>query len=283
MFYKLIRIVDEDLITKKVEYEILRKFNTEEKEYIDACISNVHYFQVFAFSWSAILNNLKDLKVVVDEFASQYENTLSGSRDRATYVTKVAEVVRSASNFLSSANMFLALIEAKFFCNETKDKWVSKKRNLHADNLCYRLCYELRNHSQHAGLPISGVQANDIGLDSAHGEIYLEKELILSDKKSTEKLRKYISEYEGDISLIPIFDSYSEILKQLFMYFIELSDQYYKSIPEFYDRYSKYQRKNSSLIYVSGNVPNNEILLKMTRLQLGTFQWMLELTKNKNI
>ncbi|ENM3771738.1 hypothetical protein ABSK91_003706 [Vibrio cholerae] len=215
----------------------------------------------------------------MDEYAFQYKETLSGSRDKVHYVTKVAEVVKGVSNFLSSANLFLALLEANSSCEETKEKWINEKRDMHSKHLCYRLCYELRNHSQHAGLPVSGVQANNIGLDDVHGEIYLERETIISDRKSTKKLKKYIHEYDGDVSLIPIFDDYLSVVSKLFIYFIELNIQHYKSIPEFFNKYSKFQDQSSSLIYVSNKVAENKIFYNMTRLQLGTFEWVLDITK----
>lgn len=55
--------------------------------------------------------------------------------------------------------------------------------------------------------------------------------------------------------------------------------QYYKSIPEFFEQYSQYTDQRSSLIYVSNKVPDDEILSNMTRLQLGTFEWVLDITK----
>lgn len=279
MLYELMKLTDKNFSTKEVEYKVVKRFNDEERQYIDNCIANVNYFQVFAFSWFAISNNLKDLKILVDEYAFKYKGTLSGSRDKAHYVTKVAEVVKSVSNFLSSANLFLALLEANISCEKTKEKWINEKRDMHSKYLCYRLCYELRNHSQHAGLPVSGVQANNIGSDDVHGEIYLDRETIISDRKSTKKLKKYIREYDGDVSLIPIFDDYLSVLSQLFIYFIELNTQYYKSIPEFFNKYSKFQDQSSSLIYVSNKVATNKIFDNMTRLQLGTFEWVIDITK----
>ncbi|HHF2973674.1 TPA: hypothetical protein ACPJ12_004673 [Vibrio diabolicus] len=279
MLYELMKLTDKNLSTKEVKYQVVKRFNDEERQYIDNCITNVNYFQTFAFSWFAISNNLKDLKILVDEYAFQYKETLSGSRDKVHYVTKVAEVVKSVSNFLSSANLFLALLEKNSSCEETKEKWVNEKRDMHANHLCYRLCYELRNHSQHAGLPVSGVQANNIGSNDVHGEIYLDREVIISDSKSTKKLKKYIHEYDGDVSLIPIFDDYLSVVSKLFVYFLELNMQYYKSIPEFFEQYSQYTDQRSSLIYVSNKVPDDEILSNMTRLQLGTFEWVLDITK----
>jgi hypothetical protein len=277
--YELMNIRDNNFTTKEVEYQVVKRFNDEEKLYIDNCITNVNYFQAFAFSWSAILSNLNDLKVLVDEFAFKYKYTLSGSRDHACYVAKVAEVVKGVSNFLSSANLCLALLEANISCDEIKEKWINEKRSLHAKNLCYRLCYELRNHSQHAGLPVSGVQANNIDAEDIHGEIYLDRENILSDSKSTDKLKKYIREYEGDVSLIPVFDDYLVVISRLFIFFIELNSQYYKSIPEFYNQYSKLNNPGGSLIYVSEEVAKEDILSNMTRLRLGTFEWVLNITK----
>lgn len=275
MSYELMRITDKDINTKVVEYEVVKRFNEEEKEYIDNCLTNLNYFQVFAFSWSAILNNLKDVKGIVKEFSIDYQGTLSGTRDRPKYASRVSDTIRFTSNFLSSVNQLLALIESNIKCKEIKKKWEIRKRKLHAENLCYRLSYELRNHSQHKGIPISYVQANNIGLEGACVKLYLDRQAILLDENSKNKLKSYVEEFEKDVELIHVFDEYVLVIAQLLNYFKELNVEYYQSLTDFYNEYSKHLTDDSSLYYVSKNVADKDILKNMTKFELGAFEWVL--------
>lgn len=286
MKYDLLEIHEIDVKNKLMEYILVAEMFKNENLLIDDMIKKSDYFLSFVHLWSAIEINLDDIKRTLKEYAENHQGTLKSSRDKKIYFSSQSEIMSRVNNFLSSANLFLSFLEKNTTNKTLRDEWNIKKRELHRQNINYRLCYELRNHSQHNGLPISGIEVNNIdSQEDVYGVIYLEKNSFADDDVSTKKLREYINEYKSDVDLILAFESYTDSIAELFQYFITQHQEYYDNICNFYDSYSKItlEDPNGSLVYVSNKVPKERILLEMTRLRLAKFKYVIEVIGHVNI
>ena len=282
MMYDLLEIYEVDVQNKTMGYSLVRRINERDIAAIDNCIACADYLMPFVHLWSAIEINLGDINQTLKSFAENHQGTLKSSRDKKIYISSHSNIMARANNFLSSANLFLTYMEQNTTSDNCKREWNIKRRALHAENPNYRLCYELRNHAQHAGLPISAIEVKNIDSQKdVQGVIYLEKDSITNSGRASEKLKKHISEFDSDVDLISAFESYQKSIAELFEYFIMQHKQYFDIILSFYDQYSKIQLENSegSLVYVHKKVPDNEITIKMTRLRLSKFKYIIDVIK----
>ncbi|KAF1080765.1 MAG: hypothetical protein GQF41_3175 [Candidatus Rifleibacterium amylolyticum] len=140
-------------------------------------------------------------------------------------------LTRHVSNFLATASLFLANSEVqlgKVFgeSSEEINLWNDYRRTLHLNSFAYRFIYELRNFSQHYGLPISGLnfQIDNMAKISRSIDltIYVCKKDLLTDNFNWKRLKKEIEALEERTDLIPLLSEYNEILGKLFQKYIEL-------------------------------------------------------------
>jgi hypothetical protein len=140
-------------------------------------------------------------------------------------------LTRHVSNFLASGSLFLTNSEVqlgKVFgeSSEEINLWNDYRRTLHLNSFAYRFIYELRNFSQHYGLPLSGLkfQINNMakGSRSIDLTIYVCKKDLLEDNFNWKRLKKEIEALGEQTDIVPLLNEYNEILGKLFQKYIEL-------------------------------------------------------------
>jgi hypothetical protein len=163
----------------------------------------------------------------------------------------LAEVQQRFTNVLSSGNAFLSLVESKLKStygehSEETTSWNDFRRKQHKNNVSFRLMYELRNYALHYGLPVSSlkVEMNDLSGDSPRNKVkvHLSKQKILNSKYNWKGIRKDISSLEDDTNLIELVVDYSNILKRIYLYLLEIFDselvECKVSLDQFYVKYA---------------------------------------------
>lgn len=119
----------------------------------------------------------------------------------------IALANQKISNFLSSASQYLTITEIKlngFFGDKSKESkvWNEIRKNIYHKNFGYRLVYELRNFSQHHGLPLSSCKISQKHL--------LSKEPLKSIEILINKNHLLSTGYKWKESLIPDIKSINE-------------------------------------------------------------------------
>lgn len=190
-----------------------------------------------------------DVKPIVTAFVATKENFADFMTSSANYLNKMKKInspssrvinesldclsllTRHVSNFLATASLFLTNTEVqlgKVFGKSSKEEnlWNDYKRNLHLNSFAYRFIYELRNYSQHYGLPISGLnlQIGNMAKISRTIDlsIYVCKKDLLKDNFNWKKVKNEIETLEEQTDIVPLLNEYNDILGKLFHKYIEL-------------------------------------------------------------
>ncbi|MCG7792626.1 hypothetical protein WOC04_23480 [Vibrio parahaemolyticus] len=275
----LLKLEEQCGVRKVLSYESQRAVFEDEYKHIKELESNVSFFRIFCFAWKSIETNLKTLEAEVIKFSGSMSGTTVVTRVSYQHIDDISQIYTCICNFLSSANLLISLMEKNSLSEDKKDKWINKKRQLHLQNYCYRICYELRNHSQHAGVPISSINVSNLNdAQETQVSLLLEKDEILNSSQCTKNLRKYVNEAEGDIDVYANMVEFVEVLRQLLRFFFELNDEFYQPIVGYYEVYSEYVKShtNECLILVPRGTHEKDILDVYERLDLSTCKWVLD-------
>ena len=171
-------------------------------------------------------------------------------------------------NFITS---FTSLIEhcekkiGKIFGKRSQEKVDFKTflRNLHFQNLCYKLAYSLRNYSIHESYPIDSVRFDDITFNLARTDNWYEvgvsitKKKIEDDETLSDKLSDNLEELDDLIIVAPILNEIMPLVEIILKRFISVTKN---SFSESADR----------LIALSNN--ENRIELGLTRVEIVRLQ-----------
>ncbi|MER8844424.1 hypothetical protein [Mesorhizobium australicum] len=134
-------------------------------------------------------------------------------------------LVQRITNFLASANSFLALTETTIGKNygagsDALAKWNEKRKELHRQSLAYRLCYDLRNYSQHYGLPITSLEVGGTGIvgeeDVVGGlRVRLSRDDLLAEGFAWKKsVVADIEAQDNDFDIEPLIDEYMGCIRE---------------------------------------------------------------------
>lgn len=180
----------------------------------------------------AVRENFADFMASIDNSLSIMKNYISPSSSAINKsLNCLSLLTRHVSNFLASGSLLLANSEVqlkKVFgkSSEEINSWNCYRRALHSNSFAYRFIYELRNFSQHYGLPISGFnfQSNNMakGIRSNDLTIYVCKNDLLKDNYKWKGLREEIEALEERTDIVPLLNEYNELLGKLFQKYIEL-------------------------------------------------------------
>ncbi|MCG9628939.1 hypothetical protein L1D34_29460 [Vibrio mediterranei] len=284
--YLLIKLKELNKDNKNLSYEVLREVKVDEYTHIHELESNVSFFQAFCFAWKSIHDNLDSVKIASIKYGCNISDSTIVSRATYQNVGDICNIYTSMCNFLSSANLLISLIEKNATSKKQREIWIQRKKELHLENYSYRLCYELRNHSQHAGMPVTTVNAENLNTnDDVNIKLILEKDVILNDRNTTKNLRKYVEQASGDIDVYENMVHYVEVLGELLEYFFELNNHYYEPIVGYHEVYSKYlsSDKDETLVLVDSRSKKNDILKTCERLNLNSCKWVIDTFSKKNL
>jgi hypothetical protein len=280
----LLKLKEECSVSKKLSYEPQRAVSDKEYAHIKELENNVGFFRTFCFAWKSIENNMSAVEAEVIKFSDSMIDTTVVTRANYRNNDIICRIYTSICNFLSSANLLISLMEKNSLSEDKKEKWNDQKRQLHLQNYCYRICYELRNHSQHAGVPISSINVDSLNSgQEVQVSLILEKDEILNSSHCTKNLSKYVNEAEGDIDVYANMKKFVDILKNLLKYYFELNDEFYDAIVGFYEDYSKYITFDAAecLVLIPYYTHEKDILDVYELLDLSTCKWVFDTFEHK--
>ena len=139
-------------------------------------------------------------------------------------IEMMVELTKCVLSTLTAVSLFLvkvtSLTENQFGKNsEEYSKIESLRKTLHKDSLSYKFCYELRNYSQHYGIPISrlAININKNQKPSLVATI-MKSRLTAGSYKWKGFGASALNELDENFDLIPHLANYVDITNQLFRF-----------------------------------------------------------------
>ena len=137
-------------------------------------------------------------------------------------VEMMVELNKCVLNILTTISLFLLkatdLTKSQF--GESSDEYrsiESLRKKLHKENLSYRFCYELRNYSQHYGIPINKLAINFSINEKPSLVATIVKSRLTGGSYTWKKTGiATLSELDESFDLIPHVANYVDITNQLF-------------------------------------------------------------------
>ncbi|WP_429073214.1 hypothetical protein [Aeromonas veronii] len=164
--------------------------------------------------WRASHENHKELTL----FIETHKYVLDVSREIHLLSDKtqdaMVKLTQLITNCIVSFTTFLTIceqyMEKEFTQNKMiYDKWNDARKDLHKNSFEYRLGYDLRNYSQHYGVPISGIALTMNSQSIKKLEAYIDIDSLLSGgfnwKSRADELKKIQS---SEIDLIELLKKY---------------------------------------------------------------------------
>lgn len=170
---------------------------------------------------SNIQQEFERLKVMYKMFISDVFDflKLNSELEKKNKVTNELDVNRFMMHLLSSGKLFVDFAE-----NQIKTKHRQKFKKCHKltsqqydNSFAYRFCYNLRNFSQHVGIPISALHKKQDYVDDEKAiiSLWIEKDYLLNSSFNWKKLRNEI-EARNDIDAVELVKSYMEAITILY-------------------------------------------------------------------
>lgn len=170
---------------------------------------------------SNIQQEFERLKVMYKMFISDIFDflKLNSELEKKNKVTNELDVNRFMMHLLSSGKLFVDFAE-----NQIKTKHRQKFKKFHKltsqqydNSFAYRFCYNLRNFSQHVGIPISALHKKQDYVDDEKAiiSLWIEKDYLLNSSFNWKKLRNEI-EARNDIDAVELVKSYMEAITILY-------------------------------------------------------------------
>lgn len=170
---------------------------------------------------SNIQQEFERLKVMYKMFISDVFDflKLNSELEKKNKGTNELDVNRFMMHLLSSGKLFVDFAE-----NQIKTKYRQKFKKFHKltsqqydNSFAYRFCYNLRNFSQHVGIPISALHKKQDYVDDEKAiiSLWIEKDYLLNSSFNWKKLRNEI-EARNDIDAVELVKSYMEAITILY-------------------------------------------------------------------
>lgn len=170
---------------------------------------------------SNIQQEFERLKVMYKMFISDVFDflKLNSELEKKNKGTNELDVNRFMMHLLSSGKLFVDFAE-----NQIKTKHRQKFKKFHKltsqqydNSFAYRFCYNLRNFSQHVGIPISALHKKQDYVDDEKAiiSLWIEKDYLLNSSFNWKKLRNEI-EARNDIDAVKLVKSYMEAIAILY-------------------------------------------------------------------
>jgi hypothetical protein len=263
-------------------------------------------------SCSKAIFELKPILIAFDMAKNNYDEIIESSNSYREFVKKelipgpgyiqksidrMVVLTQRINNFLSSASSFLNNTEIKVdkvfgggSCQS--NLWNEYRRGLHKDSFSYRFMYELRNYSQHYGLPMSAANFDVANMlentPSVNLSMSIYRESLLEENFNWKKLESEIRKLEKNTDIGPYLEEYMGILKKLIIKYLDL---FKKKMLECFEYLTAFHKAFEipegvlPMLFIGEGNKTQPIPSKMVYMPADQFQWVhgkyLELMKNK--
>lgn len=185
------------------------------------------------------------------------------------------EINRNAINFISNSLLFIEYMEnlVKKSFSSSFTYWKTMQSNFFDNSVEYRILYNLRNHVQHAGYPISTIHQKLVekeGIEVKEIAFCLSKHELSKNKGLNRHIKEYLQNlpYDQDeISIMPMISIYSAQIETLYLqilcFFLEtyLDDikVYLKNLEEQKIIEQRFVASISKENYLKGNIEDFQL------------------------
>jgi len=186
----------------------------------------VDFLYPLYLSHRLVSSNYNDLKQTINRISIDLENETKKSialmDPYENIVEMMIELNKCVLNILTAISLFLlksiSLTKNQF--GEESDEYSAIKalqNKLHTESLSYRFCYELRNYSQHYGIPVNKL-AIGLSLDDKPSLVatIMKSRLTGEGYKWGKHGTAALKELDESFDLIPHIINYVDITNQLF-------------------------------------------------------------------
>lgn len=155
-------------------------------------------------------------------------------------------ILRYVHNYLSSVNMFVKQYEAnvKRETPESFDEFDEHRKDLHFENVSYRIIWELRNELQHSKMPDINIKFVRNSNNYFEMKIYIKKGYLLSIDKL--KNDNDVKQLDDDVDLFKHSNNMNKCLNEL------ARDVFLNELKEIYDDYL-FLKNLVNEIYIDGD------------------------------
>lgn len=137
-------------------------------------------------------------------------------------------------HFLSTARAFYQYTENLFKSIGKKEfeEWKNNISNIYDNNFSYRLCYQMRNFTQHHGLAITNIKEklnlNCNGEEINDYQLFIDPSILLNTNyKWNKTVKSDLEKYNGVIDFYQLITDYDECIKNMLLYsYIGLINKY---------------------------------------------------------
>ncbi|SEG09623.1 hypothetical protein [Marinobacterium lutimaris] len=238
-------------------------------------------------SFEIVQNNIHEIKSSVEEHIEDLKSVKAPSPivvDES--LDAMVIFAQRVSNFLASASLYLTNSEVlikKVFGKKSSElaSWNEYRRSMHEESFAYRFMYDLRNYSQHYGLPISGhnvlidnMLTNDKSIELS---VYVSRNSLLEDDFNWRKLRAEIENQGENIDIIPLVDIYFGILKKLLVKYIDLHAEDLISCNSYISTFYKIfgiPKDTSPLLFIGEGTEDQPIPQHAEYIPTEQFKWV---------
>lgn len=214
-FYKF---VDE---TKAMPEVVAREFELKTYKEMRSTTNILWESQPFYFAWSLVSKNYEEyLSIKTKKQKLNFHPKILLGSDKP--YSQMSDISRATINFLATASTFLIVSQRlmkNFFGedSETYAKWNSHRQGLYTNSNPYKICYELRNFSQHYQIPISGINMDFRDGHAEGGDPYLIVDELLTCGYDWKKFREVLELQESQLCLSELLEGYYACLKEVFL------------------------------------------------------------------
>lgn len=194
-------------------------------EFHEIC-SVISNLQPIIIAFDIAERNFRELVDSIENHRSQLSNSATADAGLIPVgMSGVVLVAQKASNFLSSAGAFLAQTEIQLGRvhgeNSPESKtWNKKRKDMYTAYFSYHFLYELRNFSQHGGLPLSslniaGQRASENAPMLFKISTMISRDGLLGAGNKWGNLKVKIQQQPPEFELLPLIEEYFHFLCQL--------------------------------------------------------------------
>lgn len=190
-----------NVIQDNNHFVLIRELTDDETETFFKASQHMQKLNTKLFFFRIVDYNYNELKKFENEYNTQINNqSLSALDENGVFF----EFTRLLHNYLSSVNLFLNQYDANVkrdYENEFFKEYDELRKDLHAENLSYRLIYEFQNEIRHSKIPPITIKAKRKDyLTPLEAQFYIQKDFLnikgLKKDKEFQDLDDMIDIYE---------------------------------------------------------------------------------------
>jgi hypothetical protein len=192
--------------------------------------------------WKAAHENHKTLLF----FIENHEEDLNKANELYLVDEKAQDsmikIIQLVTNCIVSSTTFLTIVEIYIrekndLDKSIKDDWNKKRQELHKSNFYYRLAYDLRNYSQHYGIPISGIAFTMDGDSVKKIEAFLLVADLISGRFKWNKnlLSELQQARNSEFDILNVLTEYLQCIDEIYRNTIELHCQSIRDCEDYFN------------------------------------------------